>query len=156
MNQKVYVIKPNEPNDKRITEPPAPPSKPSPAPEARTAPRANAPAPTAKDRWARVLRAYLLGPIALVLWPAGRLRVAWAVLGAGTAVAVLLLALSWSSFLAGLQSMPNGLVLWLVTVVMVILTAEGMAANISPSRVTKSDLVNISTGKLYCLKRARH
>lgn len=147
MNQKVYVITPNKPGDKPA--PPIPPSKSAPTTEAPPAPRTVVPAPTAKDRWARVLRAYLLGPVALILWPTGRFRVAWAVMGAGSVTAVLLLVLTWDSFTAGLQSTPNGVLLWLLTVVMVILTtATAWSRAVAFAGHDHPTLASISPSKL--------
>ncbi len=153
MNPKVYVIKPSDPNDRGIPSDnsalPALPSNGSRSGAAKGHPRVDVPPATIRDRWARVLRAYLLGPIALVLWPTGRLRIPWAVLGAGSVIAVILLLLSWSSFAGGLQTTSNGVLLWIATVSMVILiTATAWSRAVAITGRDHPTLASISSRRL--------
>lgn len=75
------------------------------------------------SRWLRVVRAYLLGPFALTLWPRGRFRLAWAVAGAASMVAVVSLVAGRADFAAWIDSVPNGLLLWIAVVSAAFVTA---------------------------------
>ncbi len=150
MNQKVYLIKPSDPNDKGIpSDIPIPPvqfSNSSRSSAAIARPQRDVSPSSAKDRWARVLRAYLLGPIALVLWPTGRHRISGAVLGAGSVTAVVLLLLTWPSFAAGLHATSNGVILWIATVSTVILaTATAWSLAIAVAGHDYPTLASISS-----------
>lgn len=150
MKQKVYVITPPDPGEREIwSNRPAPPSSRSQSSASKHPHRADERPLTIRDHWARVLRAYILGPIALVLWPKGRHRFAWAVLGAGSVTAVALLLSSWSSYAAGLQTVSNGVFLWIVTVSMVILTtATAWSHAVAMAVLDHPTLVSDSSRKL--------
>ncbi|MBP2681340.1 MAG: hypothetical protein H6Q78_1203 [Candidatus Krumholzibacteriota bacterium] len=88
--------------------------------------------------WLLALRAYALGPINLVLWPRGKGRIAWAIVGAGSLVATALLWIWWSAFFDVLARFERGVVFWVVSVVLVILliaTAWARAVATSERRV---------------------
>ncbi len=116
---KVYII--NEPGQTATRNP-----KPG------TASRRHARAPSRKTRaplrtksngWLLALRAYALGPVNLILWPSGKGRIAWAIVGAGSLVAAALLWIWWSAVFDVLERLERGAVLWVVSVVLVILLA---------------------------------
>ena len=82
-----------------------------------------APIRTMKRGWLRAFRAYALGPVNLVLWPSGKGRIAWAIVGAGSLIATALLWIRWSAFFDVVERLERGAVLWVVTVALVILLA---------------------------------
>jgi len=82
-----------------------------------------APLRTKRHGWFLALRAYAFGPVNLVLWPRGKHRIAWAIVGASSLVATALLWIWWSAFLDVLARLERGVVFWVVSVALVILLA---------------------------------
>jgi hypothetical protein len=153
MNEKVYVVNTSSPKGKmklgKKPAPPALPSKRSKSAAAKPSQQAKAHPASIRDRWARVLRAYLLGPIALVLWPAGRYRTVWLALGAGSAIAAISLLLRWSAFAAWAQTHSNGGLLWIATVCFVILTtATAWSRAVALAGQDRPSLASISSRRL--------
>lgn len=90
---------------------------------ARTRGRPTTSRATKGNSWRLALRAYALGPLNLILWPSGRGRLAWAVVGAGSLIAVALLCIWWGKFFEVVESLQHGATVWVVSVVLVILLA---------------------------------
>ena len=67
--------------------------------------------------WMHVAAAYVLGPLAVALSMSRRRRIAWAILGGGSAVGAAVLLASWPSFLGWIEEQPSGVHLWLTVVV---------------------------------------
>lgn len=132
MAQKVYVINTPKPGERNADGTPANPTTSAGSPSRRASrrrggggSRPSAARPSDKNvrrRWLRVAGAYVLGPVALLIWPVGR-RAMWLVVGGVSALAGLLLVAFWSSFNAGMATTPSGVVIWLTVVAAVILAA---------------------------------
>lgn len=82
-----------------------------------------APLRTKRYGWLLALRAYALGPVNLALWPHGKHRIAWAIVGASSLATTALLWIWWSAFLDVLARLERGVVFWVVSVALVILLA---------------------------------
>jgi hypothetical protein len=67
--------------------------------------------------------AYVLGPVMAALWSTGKRRIAWWILGPGSVAAGVVLAGLWPGFTTWLESIPNGVVVWLAVVAVVVLSA---------------------------------
>jgi hypothetical protein len=133
MSQKVWVInapkKTGRPNSTDPVKPPAPATPTEPqlsrasSGSKRNPVRTGTSTPTARTRWLRLARAYLLGPIALALWPRVQIRAAWSIAGAATVVAAVLLIVGWTPFTAWIDSVRFGLPIWFAVVSIVFLAA---------------------------------
>jgi len=152
MTQKVYVIAPDVPKDESKSSSSRSIQLPGPTKESkRRSARAQKQSPVdlsaldVRDRWTRVLRAYILGPVALLLWPTGRFRMPWAIVGASSVLAFVLMAVGWSTVAARLENTSNGALVWLVAMAVVVLTvstawarAVGIAGREQPTLATVS------------------
>jgi hypothetical protein len=162
MTQKVYVIRPPElDNRKHPTRPPDPTESIdfSPAPQAakpdpgkdRVCPQDSGltRAPTPRDRWIRVLMAYILGPAALMIRPAGQRRIYWAILGALSMVAGAYLVLGRATFNSMIGTTDSGVFIWIALVTFVFLVAAtAWARAVAVSGRDHPPLASISPGKL--------
>ena len=72
--------------------------------------------------WPSAFRSYALGPISLVLWPAGKRRIAWAIGGAGSLLAITLSWIWWSGFFDVLEPLEHGALIWVASVTLVTLS----------------------------------
>ena len=162
MSQKVYVIRPSEQNNrKRSTKTPDPtesidfspaPKKDKPDPGRNRVVSPNGgqgQPPTPRERWIRVLMAYVLGPIALMIKPAGQRRIYWAILGAVSVVAGAYLLLGRASFNAMIGTTDNGVFIWIALVTFVFLAAAtAWARAVAVSGRDHPPLASISPRKM--------
>jgi hypothetical protein len=78
-----------------------------------------APLGTKSTNWPSALRTYAFGPISLVLWPNGKGRRAWAILGVGSLLAAVLL---WIWWITVFDAFESSAMVWVASVTLVILS----------------------------------
>lgn len=114
--QKVYVIEETRPSASRRSAPATGGDR-----STRGSGRRDTETPRGDKSWPIALRAYILGPVNLVLWPGGKRRAAWAIVGAVAMVAVACLWIWWQPFSEIAARDGRGAVLWASSVALAVL-----------------------------------
>ncbi|UCG51246.1 MAG: hypothetical protein JSW58_13770 [Candidatus Latescibacterota bacterium] len=93
---------------------------------------------TKNNSWLAALRAYVLGPISLFLWPSDRGRIVWAMVGVVSVVATLLLTIWWSTWFDVVEGIEHSAVICVVLVALVILSvATAWARAVATSELAR-------------------
>jgi hypothetical protein len=116
-SQKVYVIKSPDSTNQNAPDGPVDTGR-----EVIASARSSRPNTGAANQSRPVWMAYAFGPVMSAVWSTGRRAIVWWILGPGSLAAIITLAALWSSFNSWLERVPNGVVVWLTVVAVVVLS----------------------------------